>query len=102
MKSKFTSFIMTIIMPLIIVILIVFGIIIYQEIMHGDADVQVENFVSSYIEPFNDVEEEKITTPEIIDNSNREPIESTPTNNDEETNYDEVQIDKYFYNQLAN
>lgn len=100
MKSKFTSFIMTIIMLLIIVILIVFGIIIYQEIMHGDADVQVENFVSSYIEPFNDVEEEKITTPEIIDNSNREPIESTPTNNDEETNYDEVQIDKYFYNQL--
>ena len=100
MKSKFTSFIMTIIMPLIIVILIVFGIIIYQEIMHGDADVQVENFVSSYIEPFNDVEEEKITTPEIIDNSNREPIESTPTNKDEETNYDEVQIDKYFYNQL--
>ena len=100
MKSKFTSFIMTIIMLLIIVILIVFGIIIYQEIMYGDADVQVENFVSSYIEPFNDVEEEKITTPEIIDNSNREPIESTPTNNDEETNYDEVQIDKYFYNQL--
>lgn len=100
MKSKFTSFIMTIIMLLIIVILIVFGIIIYQEIMYGDADVQVENFVSSYIEPFNDVEEEKITTPEIIDNSNREPIESTPTNKDEETNYDEVQIDKYFYNQL--
>lgn len=99
MKSKFTSFIMTI-MLLIMVILIVFGIIIYQEIMYGDADVQVENFVSSYIEPFNDVEEEKITTPEIIDNSNREPIESTPTNKDEETNYDEVQIDKYFYNQL--
>ena len=46
-----------------------------------------------------DVNINQITSRQIIDNSNREPIESTPTNNDEETNYDEVQIDKYFYNQ---
>lgn len=98
MKSKFASFIMTIIMILIIIILGIFGIMLYQEITGEDAGAKVENFVATYKTLVDDMQEEKIATPQIID-SNIDQMPSTPTTSTE-TNYSTVQINKYFYNQL--
>lgn len=99
MKSKFASFIMIIIMMLIIVILGIFGIIVYQEITGEDAAAQVQNFVSTYKVMIDDMQDEqKATTPQII-GSNVNEMASTPTANTN-INYDTVQVNKYFYDQL--
>ena len=99
MKSKFASFIMTIIMILIITILGIFGIMIYQEITGEDAAAQVQNFVSTYKTMIDDMQDEqKATTPQII-GSNVNEMSSTPTANTN-VNYDTVQVNKYFYDQL--
>lgn len=97
MKSKFASFIMTIIMILIITILGIFGIMIYQEITGEDAAAQVQNFISTYKTMVDDMQDkEKITTPQIID-SNVNEMPSTPNAN---VNYTTIQVNKYFYDQL--
>ena len=99
MKSKFASFVMTIIMILIITILGIFGIMIYQEITGKDAGVKVQNFVATYQTIIDDIQdEEKVTTPQIID-SNVNEMSNTPTANTN-LNYNTVKINKYFYDQL--
>ena len=99
MTTKFASFIMTIIMILIITILGLFGIMIYQEITGENAGTQVQNFVSTYKTMIDDMQdEEKVTTPQIIE-SNVNSMSSTPTANTD-VNYDTIQVNKYFYDQL--
>lgn len=99
MKSKLASFIMTIIMILIIVILSIFGILIYQEFTGEDAVEQVENFVSTYQSLFvDDMEEEtKKTTPQIVSTIEGK-IADTPVTKVE--TIEKIDIDKYFYAQL--
>ncbi len=104
MKSKFASFIMTIIMITIIVILILFGAILYQDVTGNDPSEQVQNFISTYI-PISDGDTEnkdKLTTPEIIGEKLNQ-IPSTPSKNNSgvtTTDYNKIQVNKYFYEQL--
>lgn len=101
MKSKFASFIMTILMLIIIVILILLGVMVYQDITGEDAGAKVQNFVATYKTMIDDMkDDEKVTTPQIIE-SNVNSMSSTPTSN-KNTNYEDVQINKYFYDQLEN
>ena len=68
MKNGFASFIMTIVMILIIVVLGLFGVLIYQDIMGEDSSQIVENFVSTY-NPVTDnsvQDSKKITTPQVV------------------------------------
>lgn len=72
---------------------------IYQEITGEDAGAQVQNFVSTYKTMVDDMQDEgKITTPQII-GSNVNEMSSTPNTNTN-VNYDTVQVNKYFYDQL--
>lgn len=94
MKSKITSFIMTVMIILIIGVLIFLGLIIYNEITKTSITSEVEEFVSNItISSRNTIEE--IKTPEILE------IESDSSKQIEENiNYNNNKIDKYFYNQL--
>lgn len=100
MRSKITSFIMTILMLLIILILICFGIIIYQQIASDTAvGTKVENFISTYSTLFNDTKtEENVSTPQIIENATEIP--KTPTTDKTNIDYSSVKINNYFYEQL--
>ena len=101
MKNGFASFIMTIVMILIIVVLGLFGVLIYQDIMGEDSSQIVENFVSTY-NPVTDnsvQDSKKITTPQVVKDKINQIINSS-SETKEDTNYSNVQINKYFYNQL--
>lgn len=94
MKSKITSFIMTTITILMIGILIFLGLIIYNEITKTNIVSEVQEFVSNItISSRNTIE--NIKTPEILE------IESDLSKQiEEDIDYNNNQIDKYFYNQL--
>ena len=101
MKNGFASFIMTIVMILIIVVLGLFGVLIYQDIMGEDSSQIVENFVSTY-NPVTDnsvQDSKKITTPQVVKDKINQIINSS-SGTKEDINYSNVQINKYFYNQL--
>lgn len=94
MKSKITSFIMTIITILAIGILIFLGIIIYNKIGKTNVSDEVQEFVSNItISSVN--KNEDIKNPEVIEN-----LSSSLESIDEIENNGNTQIDKYFYNQL--
>lgn len=105
MKNKVASFIITIVMLLIIIVLGLFILFVWQEIFGGDDEnIQVENYVSTY-NPTSEksVEDsEKMTTPQIIKDKINQIINNSQTKTEEKEtyNYAEVQVDKYFYNQL--
>lgn len=105
MKNKVASFIITIVMLLIIIVLGLFILFVWQEIFGGDDEnIQVENYVSTY-NPTSEksVENsEKMTTPQIIKDKINQIINNSQTKTEEKEtyNYAEVQVDKYFYNQL--
>ena len=94
MKSKITSFIMTLITILIIVVFCILGIIIYNEIIQSDIVSDVQEFVSNITISSGGINED-IKTPEII-----ESTVETISPSDEIINYTNNNIDKYFYNQL--
>lgn len=96
MKSKFTTIIMTIITILIIFVLAVFGLIIIQEIQQTETTVGAELF-HTVIEDRNDTIEKDIEIPQIIENSLGDIQDADTTN---KVDYSNVQVDKYFYNQL--
>lgn len=91
MKSKITSFIMTIITVLAIGILIFLGIIIYNKIGKTNVSDEVQEFISNITISSVD-ENEKIENSEVVEN-----ISSSLESIDKNEN---TQIDKYFYNQL--
>ncbi len=96
MKSKITSFIMTVITILIFAILIVLGIIIYNDINKTDIVDEVQSFVSNIIIAGENKEGE-IQSPEVSENllssgEVRNQIEETSNNASK----------KFFYNQLDN
>ena len=94
MKSKITGFIMSIMTMLMIVIFCFLGYIIYEEYIKEDVVGDVQNFVSNIIISDDNLME-NIKTPQILEttiNSNE--------NNNEKVDYKNVQINKYYYNQL--
>ena len=67
MKSKFASFIITLVMLLIIIILGIFGVIVWQEIQDMTTTAQPENFQTIYTGEGEETTK-NIQTPEIIEN----------------------------------
>lgn len=92
MKSKFSTFIISIVLVLITLIMILLGIIFYNELKNMEISVDPENF-KTIISSENTIDKD-IETPEIIEN----PFDD---NSDiKEVDYSNVNIDKYFYDQL--
>ena len=98
MRSKFTTFIMSIIMILIFIGFILFGYILFNEFAGDDLKEGVENFVSTVTSLADENEEENLTTPGIIETN----INELQSANAEPASikYDNIVIDDYFYEQL--
>jgi len=99
MKSKFANFIMSLVIILILAVIIIFGIIIFQEIQEIDTSVEVDNDnFQTVISDFHDTIDNNIETPKIIENPLNK-IKDANTNVGK-VDYSNIQIDRYFYNQL--
>lgn len=98
MRSKFTTFIMSIIIILIFIGFILFGYILFNEFAGYDLKEGVENFVSTVTSLADGSEEENLTTPGIIETN----INELQSANAEPASikYDNIVIDDYFYEQL--
>lgn len=98
MRSKFTTFIMSIIIILIFIGFILFGYILFNEFAGDDLKEGVENFVSTVTSLADGSEEENLTTPGIIETN----INELQSANAEPASikYDNIVIDDYFYEQL--
>lgn len=107
MKDKFSTIIMFFIVAGIIGIFIIFGMIFYSEYKSLQlGNIEPEDFHTVFSEDDNitenTVDEDEIKVPQIIDNPLNK-IESTNDSKNEEIadiKYDNVNVDKYFYNQL--
>ena len=97
MKSKLASFIMLLVIILIVLAMILLGIIIFQDISGIETATNPENFIGNYVSNEETIDTESIKTPQIVENNPLDDIEST-TN--ESIDYSNVNVDKYFYNQL--
>lgn len=94
MKSKIASFIMSLMTILMIGILCFLGIIVYNEFNTNNIASEVEEFTSN-ITISSQNKKENINTPEIIE------IESNSSEKvNENVNYDNIEINNFFYNQL--
>lgn len=98
MKSKFATFIMSIIIILIIGVISLFGLIIFQEIQELQTAVQPENF-QTIISDTSDTIDKNIEAPEIITDNALDSIQNIDSNVSQ-VDYSNVNIDRYFYNQL--
>ena len=97
MKSKLASFIMLLVIIFIVLAMILLGIIIFQDISGIETATNPENFIGNYVSNEETIDTESIKTPQIVENNPLDDIEST-TN--ESIDYSNVNVDKYFYNQL--
>lgn len=95
MKSKITSFIVTMIMILLLGALVIFGILIYGEIENLDVVGDVKDFVSNITISSGGVNQNEIQTPQILDTT----LE-TISPSDEKIDYKSSNVNKYFFNQL--
>lgn len=102
MKSKFSSFIMIIIFLLIIVVLGIFGMMLYQEIEITNANIEPEDF-----QPVAQEITDKFSINTIKENKETSSIVENPLNSIKDSssakkvNYSNTSIDKYFYTQLS-
>lgn len=97
MKSRITTIIMTIVIFLIVGVFILFGMILWNELIKMETSVQPENAKTILSENTNTSKEE-IKTPEIIENPFNEIKDGKEQKS--EVDYSNVSINKYFYNQL--
>ena len=97
MRSKITTFIMTIVIFLIVSVFGLFGTILWNEFKKLEASIQPEDVKTIISENTNTIDKD-IKVPEILDN----PFDEIQDENDQqnEVDYSNVTIDKYFYNQL--
>lgn len=102
MKSKITSFIMTIMMILMIGILIFLALIIYNEFMPDNIQSDVQDFISNITTSSeNENIDVNVSTVETVKIPQILEVETKLPNHEEENvNYENSEIDKYFYNQL--
>lgn len=99
MRDKITSIIIFLIVIGIIATTLVLGLIFLQEYIKTDENEElafVENPVNKNDKIQNNTIEEDIKTPEIVEN----PISKIEDTNIKNVNYDNVKVNKYFYNQL--
>ncbi len=98
MKSRLTVFIMSVVMILIICTIVLFGIVIYQDIFGMETASTTQNFIGNYTSNENTVNTETIKTPQVIENNPLNDIHSGSSNSN--MDYSSITVDKYFYNQL--
>ena len=96
MKNKFTTIIIAFVVLGIIGVLILFGIIIINEFQNTQASSIIEDFKTSISDAKNTIDTD-IRAPQIVENP-LDNIQGTSTSNN--VNYSNVNVDKYFYNQL--
>ena len=96
MKDKISSIIMFFVILLIIGVFGIFGLIIWQELQNMKIMPQIET-LNTIFSSKEETQVEEIKTPEIVENPLDE-IKRVESN--ENINYENVNIDKYFYNQL--
>ena len=99
MRDKITSIIIFLIVIGIIATTLVLGLVFLQEYIKPDENEElafVENSVNKNDEEQNNTVEEDIKVPEIVEN----PISKIEDTNVKNVNYDNVKVNKYFYNQL--
>ena len=94
--DKFTSVILFLVIIGIFAVVIVFSIIAIQEIWGEDEDLVFAESSGNVATSGEKTVEDDIEVPAIVEN----PISSIETNNNTNTDYSNVQVDKYFYNQL--
>ena len=97
MKNKFTIIIITIIKILIIGVFVLFGVIVFQEIQRLQIPIEAENFQTVFSDTLNTIND-NIEIAGVIDNSLNDI--KGENNNTENIDYRNVNVDKYFYNQL--
>ena len=95
MKRFFSTLIMLIMIFLLISVLGILGYLVWQEFSESDIADTVQNFVSTVTSIGE--EKEDLSTQGIIDSSSS-GLEETPLNSN--VNYDNVEVDNYFYDQL--
>lgn len=97
MKNKFPTIIMDIIIILIICVFILFGYIFFEEFQQLQTSAEPENFQTIISKSSNTIDTD-IETPQIIEN----PLDSIQDSQKtiQRVDYSDVQVDKYFYNQL--
>ena len=94
--DKFTSVILFLVIIGIFAVVIVFSIIAIQEIWGESEDLVFAERSGNVATSGEKTVEDDIEVPAIVEN----PISSIETNNNTNTDYSNVQVDKYFYNQL--
>lgn len=103
MKDKFTKLIMAFIVVAIFGVIGVFGIIIYNEI-NGIGNQEVSSGVQEFKPDYSkisDTIENNIEVPKIIEKNPLDEIQSVNSKeSNDSVNYDNITVNKYFYNQL--
>lgn len=97
MKSKITTFIMTILTIILIILVTIIGLMIYNEIAKTNIADEVQDFVSNITTSSGGTNQNEIQTPEILQTT----IE-TISPSDKKIDYSNSTINKYFYSQLDN
>lgn len=99
MKKIFENILVIFVCICIFVAFLILGFLLYKEIGKMEVDIQPEEF-KSVIDTSKKETTEAIQTPEIIKND----IGQTGNTNAQTTNvnYDNISVDKYYYNQLDN
>ena len=97
MKSKITTFIMTLLTILLIGLITIIGLMIYNDIAKTNIADEVQDFVSNITISSGGTNQNKIQTPQIL-----ETTVETISPSDEKIDYSNSNINKYFYTQLDN
>ena len=88
---------MTAVTMLIAVIIMIIGIMIYEEISKTNISDEVQEFVSNITISSGETSKSEIQTPQVL-----ETTVETISPSDENIDYSNSNISKYFYNQLDN
>lgn len=99
MRDIFTTIIISIIIILLIIVFGFFGLILWNEYQELQNVVEPEAVQTVFSESENTLQED-IKVPQIVENPLDKLEDSSNTSNTSNVNYENVQIDKYFYNQL--
>ena len=99
MRDIFTTIIISIIIILLIIVFGFFGLILWNEYQELQNVVEPEAVQTVFSESENTLQED-IKVPQIVENPLDKLEDSSNSSNTSNVNYENVQIDKYFYNQL--
>ena len=97
MRNTFSTIIMSIVIFLIVGVFALFGIIVWNDFVQIEASMQAENVTTVISESTSTIDKD-IKTPNILDN----PLDAIQegSNEQNDVDYSNVSINKYFYNQL--